>query len=75
MNNHIYTTKSGLFIFFQRLLCCEKLNTEKHWNGKTLKRVGGLGNKSVLKQWYSTIFVRVPSDVISLHLCVRKVVV
>jgi hypothetical protein len=27
-----------------------------------------------LSQWYSTFLVPVPTDVISLHLCIRKVV-
>jgi hypothetical protein len=29
---------------------------------------------SVLDQWYSTFFVRVPPDIISLQLCTPKVV-
>jgi hypothetical protein len=32
------------------------------------------GKKVSLEQWYSTFFVRVPPDVVSLQLCTPKVV-
>jgi hypothetical protein len=34
----------------------------------------GNENYGLLEQWYSTFFVRVPPDIISLQLCTPKVV-
>jgi hypothetical protein len=42
----------------------------EEYDSKCLTNVGN----SILDQWYSTYYVRVPQEVISLHLCAPKVV-
>jgi hypothetical protein len=52
---------------------CSRYRTAEKYFQNFIQRIRK--EENVLEQWYSTFFVRVPPDTISLQLCTPKVVV